>query len=177
MTALSSLATAAHTPATPKVIAISVYPANAIGRHSEGDRLDCFFFMRGHSRCIATWGAAAGRLRGRGGNGARPNEARQNRFPRSKRLDSSVRHEQNLINSRQNIDLVRNNRDCRARRLQFLDGREQRFLAGRVKVGVRLVEHDQARIAIKRARQTDPLTLPARERLPALADLGIISLR
>ena len=45
MTALSSLATAAHTPATPKVIAISVYPANASGRHSEGDRLDCFFFM------------------------------------------------------------------------------------------------------------------------------------
>ena len=72
---------------------------------------------------------------------------------------------------------MRNNRDCCARRLQFLDGREQRFLAGCVKVGVRLVEHDHARIAIKRARQTDPLTLPARQRLSALANLGIVSLR
>ena len=82
-----------------------------------------------------------------------------------------------LSDSGQNIDLMRNNRDGHTRRLQFLDGRKQRFLAGRVKVGVRLVEHDQARITIKRARQTDPLALAARERLPALADLGVISLR
>ena len=53
----------------------------------------------------------------------------------------------------------------------------QGFVTLGVEIGVRLVEHDQERVAIERARQRDPLPLSGRKRRPAFADLGLIAVR
>ena len=52
----------------------------------------------------------------------------------------------------------------------------QRLLAFGIEVGVRLVEHDQERLAIERARKRNPLPLPGRQRSAAFADIGLIAL-
>ena len=52
----------------------------------------------------------------------------------------------------------------------------QRLVALGVEIGVGLVEHDQERIAIERARQRDALRLPGRQRGALLADLGVVAL-
>ena len=46
-----------------------------------------------------------------------------------------------------------------------------------VEIGIRLIEHQQHRIAIKRARQADALDLPARQARADIGDLGVIALR
>src|SRR5215831_19044651 len=53
----------------------------------------------------------------------------------------------------------------------------ERLVAFTVEIGIGLIQHDQERIAIERARERDPLPLPGRERLAALADLGIVAVR
>ena len=55
------------------------------------------------------------------------------------------------------------------------DGLAQRLVALGVEVGIRLVEHDQERIAVERARERDALRLPGRQRGAALADLGLVA--
>ncbi len=57
------------------------------------------------------------------------------------------------------------------------EGAGQCLLAGMIEIGIRLVEHDEARIAEERARETDPLTLAARERASIHADDGLVALR
>src|ERR1043165_8486996 len=44
-------------------------------------------------------------------------------------------------------------------------------------MGMGLVEHDQDRLAIERARQRDALALAARQHQAAVADLGFVTLR
>ena len=56
------------------------------------------------------------------------------------------------------------------------DGLAERFVALGVEIGVRLVQHDQERIAVERARERDALRLPGRERGAAFADLGLVAL-
>ena len=53
--------------------------------------------------------------------------------------------------------------------------RQQRLLAHVIKVGVGLVEHHKARIAVQGARQADALALATREHNTAIADAGIIT--
>ena len=55
------------------------------------------------------------------------------------------------------------------------DGLSQRFIAFRIEVCVRLVEHDQEWIAIEGARQRNALRLPSRQGCPVLADLGFVA--
>src|ERR1700722_13166085 len=71
-------------------------------------------------------------------------------------------------------------RDRHHRHLFFL-GAQQRLgkrpLAVRIQIRVWFVEHDQPRIAVKRACQPDPLPLAARQRCAIHADDGLIALR
>ena len=46
----------------------------------------------------------------------------------------------------------------------------------RVEIGIRLVEDDQKRFPVKRARQGNPLALPGRKRGIPLTDFGLVSL-
>ena len=52
----------------------------------------------------------------------------------------------------------------------------QRLVAFGIEIGIRLVEHDQERIAVERARQRDALRLAGRQRGALLADLGVVAL-
>ena len=52
----------------------------------------------------------------------------------------------------------------------------QRFVALAVEIGIRLVQHDQERVAVERPRQRHALRLAGRERSALLADLGVIPL-
>ena len=53
--------------------------------------------------------------------------------------------------------------------------RGQRFVAFGIKIGIRLVEYDQKRIAIQRARQRNALGLTGGQRAGAIADRGFIA--
>ncbi len=61
--------------------------------------------------------------------------------------------------------------------LGVADRVDQRLLALRVEIGVRLVEDQHRRVAVERPGQRDPLPLAAREPLAAGADLGVIAAR
>ena len=50
----------------------------------------------------------------------------------------------------------------------------ERFVAFHVEVRIRLVEHDQERVATERPREPDALALPGRQRRPAFSDLRFI---
>ena len=63
----------------------------------------------------------------------------------------------------------------RAARAKAEDGAGQRFVAFGIEIGIGLVEHDQERIAIKRARERDALRLAGRQRAAMLADDGLIA--
>ena len=52
----------------------------------------------------------------------------------------------------------------------------ERSVAVAVKVGVRLVEHDDERIAVKRASKADALALAGRELQPAVANPCVVAL-
>jgi hypothetical protein len=52
---------------------------------------------------------------------------------------------------------------------------DERDLPGLVEMRVRLVEHDQARLAVERASQCNALALPAREHCAAVADLRLVA--
>ena len=56
------------------------------------------------------------------------------------------------------------------------DGLREGLLALAVEIRIRLVQHDQERIAIERAGQRDALPLAGREHGPAFADLGLVAL-
>ena len=58
-----------------------------------------------------------------------------------------------------------------------LDRPGQRLLALVVEIGVRLVEHDEERIAVERAGQADALALAAGQAGTALADLRLVAVR
>ncbi len=58
-----------------------------------------------------------------------------------------------------------------------LDSAGQRLFAFGVEIGVGLIQHDQAPLAVKGAGKSDALALPGREPLAHLADLGVVALR
>src|SRR5205814_8143166 len=52
----------------------------------------------------------------------------------------------------------------------------QRLVAFGIEVGVRLVEHDQERVAVERASERDALRLSGRQRAAVFAGDGVIAL-
>ena len=62
-------------------------------------------------------------------------------------------------------------------RAQAAQRLRQRDLARAVEVGVRLVEHHQARVAVQRARQRHALALARRQARAVLADRRVVALR
>jgi len=57
------------------------------------------------------------------------------------------------------------------------DRARQRLLALAIQIGIRLVEHDQEWIAVKRARERDALALSGRQGRSTLADIGVVAFR
>ena len=90
---------------------------------------------------------------------------------------SPVGEHQDVVANGEHRRPVRDQHDDGAARLEVGDGLAQGQLALVVEIGVRLVEHDQERVAIERARQRDALALSARERFAAFADRGVIAVR
>jgi hypothetical protein len=72
---------------------------------------------------------------------------------------------------------MRDHDDDGAARAQAENGAGQRFVAFGVEIGIGFVEHDQERIAIKRARQRDALRLAGGQRAAVLADIGLVTVR
>ena len=68
-------------------------------------------------------------------------------------------------------------KDGNARLLQAAQRGDQRLLAFLVEIRVRLVEHDEARIAVERSRERDALPLAGGEQRPTLAHLGVVAFR
>ena len=60
--------------------------------------------------------------------------------------------------------------------LEMQHGLRQRGLALFVQIGVGLVQHDNARIAVQGARQADALALSAGKGRALVADLGVVAL-
>ena len=64
-----------------------------------------------------------------------------------------------------------------AARAHAENGLGERLLAFGIEIGIGLVEHDQERLAVERARERDALPLSGGQRRAALADLGLVAVR
>ena len=90
-------------------------------------------------------------------------------------LLAALGHDQNVVDAGDGARPMRDHHDDAAARAHAEDGAGQRLVAFRVEVGIGLVEHDQERIAIERARQRDALRLAGRQRAAMVADLGLVA--
>ena len=84
---------------------------------------------------------------------------------------------QHLIADRQHCGAMGNQDDNRAALLGAANCPEQCRFPIAVKIGVRLIEHDQKRLAVQCPSQRYPLALPGRQNCASLADAGVITLR
>ena len=130
-------------------------------------------FMRGHPsrrwRESATMRLASARRRAH----ARQHRRRWGRRLRARRC--AARASLSSCASAAGRWLDQNHGD--AARLQVGERVEQRDVAFVVEIRVRLVEHDEARIAVQRARERDALALAAGEHGAAIADLRVVAVR
>ena len=115
--------------------------------------------------------------RARRGRRRRLQHLAQHLVLRPEGLRAAVRHHQDQVDGGERARPVRDDDDDAAARAHAEDGAGQRLLALAVEIGVRLVEHDQERVAVERAGQRDALALAGRKRRAALADLGLVALR
>ena len=97
-------------------------------------------------------------------------------FLRPERLHAAVLQHQQLIDRLDADRPVRHHDHDGAALARAAHRTRQRLVALAVEIGVRLVEHDQERIAVERARQRHALGLAGRERRALLADLGVVAL-
>ena len=95
---------------------------------------------------------------------------------RSERLHAAVFQHQELIDRLDADRPMRHHHHDGATFTRRANRTRQRLVALGVEVGIRLVEHDQERIAVQRPRQRDPLRLAGRQRRALLADLGVVAL-
>ena len=75
----------------------------------------------------------------------------------------AVAQHQHLVANRQHCGAMRDQDDDGAARLGVTNRPEQRRFPLAVEIGVRLIEHDQKRIAVQCPRQRHPLALPGRQ--------------
>ena len=80
-----------------------------------------------------------------------------------------------LVESRHQHRVVAHHDHGDAARLEIRERCEECGLAGDVEVRVRLIEHDDSRIAIQRARERDALALASRQHRAAVADLRVVA--
>ena len=100
----------------------------------------------------------------------------EDRLARAVALDHAVVEEHHPVGERQRIQAVGDDKDRSPARLQLLDRLDQRRFADVVEIGVGLVEHDQAGVAIERAGEPDALALAAGQHAAAVADAGVVAL-
>ena len=110
-----------------------------------------------------------------GGAGDALQHLAEHGFLRPERLHAAVLQDQYLIDRRDPDRPVRDHDHDGAALARAAHRAGQRLVAFAVEIGVRLVEHDQERIAVKRPRQRHALRLPGRQRRALLADLGIVA--
>ena len=102
-------------------------------------------------------------------------QRRRTSLRRAEGLDPAAAQDQHLVDDVEHGRALRDHHDGDAPLLARAQRLGQRLLAGGVEVGVRLVEHDQRRIAEERARQRDALLLAARERRAAALQHGLVA--
>src|SRR5262249_45613050 len=114
----------------------------------------------------------------RGRNHLRPAEdLRSHLVAIAVEADRPIVHEQDLISKLQHVGLMGDEYHGRATCLEMSDRLNQGRITCRVEVGVGLVEHNHRWIAKQSPRQSDPLPLPSRQRLTAIADFGVVPVR
>ena len=101
--------------------------------------------------------------------------AAQNVCRRPERLDTSAAQDQHVVHRAEQHRTLRDDDDGDATLLGALQRFRQRLLAFGVEVGVRLIEHDERRIAEERAREGDALPLTARKWCTAALDHGLVA--
>src|SRR5215208_6848028 len=79
-------------------------------------------------------------------------------------LHPSLTHDEQIVDGGEGARTVRHHDDDLSARPRGRDRGGQRLLALGIEVRVRLVEHDQERIAVERAGKCDALALPCRKR-------------
>ena len=90
----------------------------------------------------------------------------QHRFLRPERLHAAVLEHQQLIDRLDPDRPVRDHDHDGAALARRANRPRQRLVALGIEIGIRLVEHDQERIAIERPRQRHALRLTGRKRVP-----------
>ena len=96
-------------------------------------------------------------------------------FLRAEGLHAAVLQDQKLIDRLDPDRPVRNHHHDGAAFARGAHRPRQRLIALGIEIGVRLVEHDQERIAVERPRQRHALRLAGRKRGALLADLGVVA--
>ena len=94
---------------------------------------------------------------------------------RSERLHAALVQDEHVVDAGQRARAVRDDDRDAAARAHTADRTGQRLARRRVEVRVRLVEHDQERVAVEGAGQRDALALAAGQRGAAVADLGVVA--
>ena len=114
-------------------------------------------------------------LSGRGADPSRCSHPRQHFVLGAEGLCPALMHDHEQESSCHGAGPMGHNDDDAAARPHAHDGAAERLVALRVEIRVRLIEHDQERIAIERPRQRNALGLTGRKRAAAFADLGLIA--
>src|ERR1051326_322427 len=86
-------------------------------------------------------------------------------------------HHQEMIDRRERARPVRDYDNDAASAAHPENRLGERFLAGGVQIGARLIEHDQEWIAVERPRPRHALALAGRKRGALLADRGVVTVR
>ena len=104
-------------------------------------------------------------------------QLRQNFVARAHGVDAAVDHGEHLVDAGERARPMRHHDHDAAARAHAQDRLRQRLVAVGIEIGIRLVQHDQERIAIERARQRDALALAGRKHGAGFADLGVVAFR
>jgi hypothetical protein len=92
-------------------------------------------------------------------------------------LNGAIGHHQQLVRLGDEPAFVRHHHDGRAGRLEACDRLGQRLIAGRVEVGVGLIENDDRRITVERPRERNALAHAPRQRLAGRPHRRLVATR
>jgi hypothetical protein len=92
-------------------------------------------------------------------------------------LNGSSIENKNIIAIVERRELVRDDHDSHVLSSQLLHHLKERVFRVRIKVRIRLVKHDEIRVSIDGAGESNAAPLSARKDVPARAKLSVISIR
>ena len=105
-----------------------------------------------------------------------PRQFREYFSARPKHFRDAVSEQKDFVDNAYGGRPMRDDDDGHSLFLELRDAIGQCGVAIRIQVRAGFVQHDQAWIAVDRPRQSDSLTIAAREHRPALAHLGLVAI-